>query len=126
MNLVFQLAEDFPNLVFDLMGGVGLLLERLQIGEKIVVDKLDQIIAGQRVVVVERAVLIPWSRPAGPAVLFVEDVAVLFAGELSLHRPLGFQIVQIFQKQHPRGLLGVVELGGTACVLTQDIVDIFE
>ena len=46
LNLVFQLAKDLTDLVFDLVGRICLLLERLQIRKKIVIDELNQIITG--------------------------------------------------------------------------------
>ena len=46
LNLVFQLTKDLTDLVFDLVGRICLLLERLQIRKKIVIDELDQIITG--------------------------------------------------------------------------------
>ena len=37
-----------------------------------------------------------------------------------------FDVVEAFQKQQPRGLLGVVELGGAAGLFPENIVDIFK
>jgi hypothetical protein len=35
-------------------------------------------------------------------------------------------VVDVFQEQQPRGLLGVVQLGGAASLLAKDVVDIAE
>ena len=64
--------------------------------------------------------------PSLPAVGLVDDVAVGFAVQLCFQRLVGLQCVQVLQEQQPRGLLGVVQLTVTACVLVQDVVDILE
>ena len=35
-------------------------------------------------------------------------------------------VIAVFAEQHPGGLLGVIQLGGTACLFPEDIIDIFE
>ena len=39
-------------------------------------------------------------------------------------QPLLLQIIEIFEEEQPRGLLGVVELGGASGLLAEDIVDV--
>ena len=39
---------------------------------------------------------------------------------------VGFEAVEVFQKQEPGGLFGVVEFCGAACFFPKDIVDVFE
>jgi hypothetical protein len=36
------------------------------------------------------------------------------------------QIVEIFQEQNPRALLGIIELRGAACLFPEDVFDVFE
>ena len=48
------------------------------------------------------------------------------AGKLRLKRALLFQVIEIFEEEQPAGLLDVVELGGTARLFPQDVVDIPE
>ena len=39
---------------------------------------------------------------------------------------LVLQGIEVFQKQQPRGLLGVVQLAGASGVLVKDVTDVFE
>ena len=52
-ELVFDLAENFADLVFDCVGAFGAGPEAFQIGKQLVVDIFDEIVAGQRLVVIE-------------------------------------------------------------------------
>jgi hypothetical protein len=126
LDFVFDLAEDFADLIFDGVRTAGLLLEALQVGKEFLVDEVAQVVAGYRGVVVELAVLALGRGPAFPSVGFIEQVSVLPALDLGDRQPLLFEIVEIFEEQQPRGLLGVVEFGGTARLLAEDIVDISE
>ena len=56
-DLVFDLAEDFADLVFDGVRPAGLLLETVQVGKKFLVDEVAQVVAGQSLMVIELAVL---------------------------------------------------------------------
>jgi hypothetical protein len=53
----------------------------LQVGEQLFVDVVDQVVAGEGVVVVEAAVGFLGGSPDGPAVLGINDVGVLLAFE---------------------------------------------
>jgi hypothetical protein len=77
LDLVLDLSEDFSDLVFDGVRAAGLLFEPVQVRKELVVDEVAEVVAGQRLVVIERAVLALWRGPAFPAVRLVEDVAVL-------------------------------------------------
>jgi len=46
--------------------------------------------------------------------------------QLGLQFPLALQIVEIFEEQQPRGLLGVIEFGGAAGLFPEHVVDILE
>ena len=56
-NLVFDLPEDFSDLVFDGVGSAGPLLETVQVGEELAVDEVPQIVARLSLVVVYLAIL---------------------------------------------------------------------
>ena len=64
--------------------------------------------------------------PAAPAVLGINDVLVWLGLQLGGELALLLQIVQVFEEQHPAGLLGVVQLAGAASVFPQYIVNGFE
>ena len=75
---------------------------------------------------VELAVLAFGRGPVLPAIGLVEDVGVFLALQLGFVGLVLLQPVEIFQEQQPRGLLGVVQLGGAARLFAQNIVDVFE
>jgi hypothetical protein len=76
--------------------------------------------------VVDFAVLSPGSGPLVPAIRFVQDKIVFLALQRRLGRLVLFQPVEIFKKQEPGCLLGVVQFGGAAGLFSEDVVDIFE
>ena len=75
---------------------------------------------------VELAVFAFGRGPAFPSVGFVEQVGVLLAIKLGLREAVQFEVIEVLEEQQPRGLLGVVELGGASGLLTEDIIDIPE
>ena len=87
LDLVLDLPEDLPDLVFDGVRPAGLLLEAVQVGKELLIDEVAQVVAGQGLVVVELAVLALWRGPGFPAVGFVEDEGVLLPLQLRLRRP---------------------------------------
>ena len=77
-------------------------------------------------VVIELAGLVLRRGPAIPTVGLVNDVAVFPAFQPG-HG--GFPLlkgIEVFQEEQPRGLLGLVQLIGTAGVLVEDVIDVFE
>ena len=66
-DLVLDLAEDFADLVFDGVRAAGLLFEAVQVRKELLVDEVAQVVAGQRGVVVELAVLASSARPKSPS-----------------------------------------------------------
>jgi len=52
VNLVFDLAENFADFVFKGIRPAGLLFKGVQVGKELAVDKIAQVVAGQRLVVV--------------------------------------------------------------------------
>jgi len=59
LDAVLDLAENFPDLVFDGVRAGSLGLEAVQVGEELAVDEGDQVVAGEGDVVVNLAVLAP-------------------------------------------------------------------
>ncbi len=98
----------------------------MQIGVEFSVDVVDQVVAGEGGIVVKITVWGFRRGPGRPAVVVINDEAVGLAEQFGLHRPLLLQIIQIFQEQHPGGLLSVVQLRGAARLFPEYIVDILE
>lgn len=125
-ELVADLAEDLANPVFQGLGIAGPLAEALQVRKQLAVDEGDQITSGERVIVVELAIGGFRCGPGRPAVGLVDHEAVGSAHQLRFLGALVLKVVQVFEKQHPRGLLGVVQLGGAAGLFPEHVVDITE
>ena len=53
LELVFDLPENLPDFVFDGVGAGRALLEAFEVGEQLVIDVGDQVIAGQRGIMIE-------------------------------------------------------------------------
>ena len=123
---MFDLAEDFADLVFDGIRPGGLSLEAVQVREELAVDALDQVVAGEGAVVVELAVLVLWRGPRFPAVRRTEDMGVFPAFEGGFGGLVLFKGVEVFQEEQRGGLHGVIELAGAPCVLPENVVDVFE
>ena len=73
IETVLDLAEYLADLVFDGIGRGRALLEALQIGEQRLVDIVDQVRSGQRLVVIEFAVRILGRGPDAPAMIRIDD-----------------------------------------------------
>lgn len=111
-------------LVFDGVRAAGALPEAVQVGKELRVDEVAQIVPGKRGVVVELASLVLRCGPAIPAIGLVEEKRVFLAFELGLGCAVLVEAVDVFQEQQPRSLLGLVELRGAACLLSEDVVDV--
>ena len=124
-DLVLDLAENLPDFVFDGVRVATLLSEPAQVGKEFPVDEVEEVVAGQGFVVVELAIGI-----LGAAQLShrygSEDEGVFLPLQLGLHCLVLFQIINVFQKQQPGGLLGVVQLGGATGLFPENVVDVFE
>ena len=101
LNLVLNLAKDFANLVFDGVWPGRPLLETVQVGKELAVDKIAEIVAGQCLVVVELAVLVLWRGPRFPAIGFVENVGIFFAVQRGFRGLVLFKSSEIFQEKEP-------------------------
>ena len=111
--------------------GLG-LLQFDEFGEVVVVERVGladeggQVVADQRLVVVNLAVLALGGGPGLPAIGRVEDGFVLLAFKRCFYRLFMFEAVEVFQEQQPRALFCVVEFGGAAAFLAEDVVDVAE
>jgi hypothetical protein len=123
-KLVADLAEDLADAVFQRVGAAGALAKALQIGEQRAINEGDQIGAGQRLVMVKLTAGSFGRGPGRPAVGFVDNEAIGPAHQLRLLRALVFEIVQVLEKQHPRSLLGVIQLGGATGFFPEHVVDV--
>src|SRR5439155_16340030 len=79
LNLVFDLAENLADLVFDCVRAGRSLLEPMQIGKESLIDKVSEVVADHRSVVVQLAVSSLRRRPAFPAILLLENVFVFLS-----------------------------------------------
>src|SRR5271157_3611893 len=126
LNLVLDLAEYLPNLVFDSVRAARLLLEAVQVGKELPVHEVAEVVAGQGLVVVEFAVLALGRGPAFPAIGLVEDVGVFLAVQRGFGALVLLKVVEVFQEQQPGGLLGVIELSSAASFFPRDVINVFE
>lgn len=90
------------------------------------VDEQDQIIPGQGIIVIKTAVGFFRSGPTRPAEFSIDDEIVGFPRLFGFHGLFLFQIVQIFEKEHPGSLPGVVQLHFTPGLFPKDAVNILE
>jgi|GEM_PF-4467327 hypothetical protein len=54
----------------------------------------------------------------------IDDEGIGLARKLGGEGLFLFQVAEVFEKQHPGGLLRVIEPGGAACLLAEDVIDI--
>ena len=126
LNLVLDLAEDLADLVFKGIWAAGLCRKGVQIRKELPVDKVAQVIAGHRFVVVQLAVRPLGRCPRTPAIGTIEDASVLPAIQRGLGALVLLKIVEILQEQQPGGLLGVVKLGRATGFFPKDVINISE
>ena len=101
LQLVFDLAEDFADLVFDGIGTAGPLLESGEIGEQFDVDEVTQVIAGQCYVVVDLSRRGFGCGPSFPPIGCLKNEAVGLALKLGLGSLVMFKRIKVFQEQQP-------------------------
>ena len=126
VDLVLDLAEDLADLVLDGVRPGGLQLEALQIGKELAVDEVPQIVARQRLVVIQLAVSALGRGPAFPAVLIIEDEGVGPSFQFGLHGLVLLEAVEVFEEQQPGGLFRIVQFTGATGFFAEGVVDIFE
>ncbi len=125
-NLVLDLAENLTDLVFKRIGAGGALPETMQIRKQLEINEISQVIAFQGFFVVEPAIGAFGRSPLFPAVRLVENIAVWFAGQRRFGGFILLKAVEVFQKQQPRGLFGVIEFSGAAGLFPEGVIDVFE
>ena len=125
-DLVLYLPEDLADLVLNRVRPARPLLEAVEVREESPVDEIDEVVARQRPVVVERPILPLGRRPGLPTVGLVDDVDVVLALQRRLGGPVRLKVVKILQEQQPRSLLGVVEFRRAPRLFPEHIVDVLE
>ena len=126
LNPVLNLPKNLADLVLNRVGPGGLLLKPVQVGEQLAIDEENQIVAGQRCVVVQLSLRILGRGPGAPAVRLLENVVVGFAIQRRLGGFVLLQSVEILQKQQPGGLLGVVQLAGATGIFPQHVINVLK
>ena len=97
LDAVLYLAKDFADFVFDgirLIAGLG--LEAVEIGKELLVDEIEKVIAAQRGVVVNLAVLALRRSPRFPAVGLVEDVGIALALQCRFGGLVALECIEVF------------------------------
>ena len=97
-DLVFDLAENLADLIFDGVRAGSLLLEGVEIWEELLIDEVAEVVAGQGRVVVELAVLALGRCPGFPAVGFIEEMVVFFARQRGSIGAVLFKAVEVFEE----------------------------
>lgn len=110
LEFIADLGKDLPDLVLNGVRRSSSLPESPEIGKELAVHIVDQIIPGQGRIQISRPVRLFRSRPLGPAMLFLQDKAVFLPLQFRSQGPFLFQIIQVFKKEEPGGLLGIVQL----------------
>jgi len=109
----------------------------VEIGKKLEVDEVAQIVAGFGFVVVHGWVFRSANREIGvpgglgrapfvPAVGLVEEESVLFPFEGGFSGFVLLQCVEVFEEEEPGGLLGVVRLRGATGFSAEGFVNVLE
>ena len=125
-SLVNDGKKERDDLELDGGGAGGARGEAVGIGEELPVHKINQVVASQRLVVVEPAGLVLRRRPGLPPIRFVEDVAELVPFERGFSGFVRLKAVEVFEEEQPGRLLGVIELGGASRFLAQHVIDVFK
>ena len=98
----------------------------MQVGKELAVDEIAQVITGQGFIVIELAVFALGRSPGLPTVIFIENEGISLSLQTGFVGFVLLQPVEVFQKQQPRSLFGVIQLGRAAGFFPQHIVDILE
>jgi hypothetical protein len=107
LNLVLDLPENLTDLVLDGVRAAGLFLEAIQVRKELQVYEISEIVASQRLVVVNLAVFALGRCPAFPLVGLFEKRSIFLADQSGLGCPLLLKVLKVFQEQQPKGLKAV-------------------
>jgi len=98
-DLIFDLPEYLPDLVFDGVRPAGLFLELVEVREELLIDEIEEVVAGEGFVVVELAVLALGCSPDFPAIWHIEDEGIFATIERSFIGAVLLQPIEVFEKQ---------------------------
>ncbi|CAK8711032.1 hypothetical protein GMJAKD_00220 [Candidatus Electrothrix aarhusensis] len=110
LEFITDLGKNLPDLVLNGVWRGSPLPEAPEIGKEDSVHKVDQIIPGQGRIQISASIGLFGGSPLGPAVLRLNDKTVLPSLQLARQGPFLLQIIQVFEKEEPGGLLGIVQL----------------
>lgn len=125
LDAVADLGEDDADLDFDGFRG-SRLLEFPQIGEELVVDELDEVVAHQRVGYVVVSLGIERDCPVVPAVPRGDNGCIEFVLQLGSDLSGLLEIVEVLEEEDPRGLLDVIQFARAPLVGAQAVVEVFD
>src|SRR5436190_13824794 len=98
---VFKLREYLADLVFDSIGTRRRRFKFFEIRKQLLINKFRQVIARQRIVMIELAVLGLWRGPILPFEFRGNYRRISLARQFRRRFLFPFKIVEIFQKQNP-------------------------
>ncbi len=124
-ELVAQFGEDLADLVLDRLEAGGGLAEVGKIGEELLIDELDQVVADTGGVVVKLAVRLGRG-PFVPAMCAVDDRGVIVAIEFGSVAAFSLEVVQVFEEQDSGRLFDVVQFVGNAVLVPKLPLDLVE
>ena len=126
LNLVLDLAEDLPDLVFDGVRPGRALLEAVEVGKERLVDEVAEVIAPLERCCGRACHPCLSARPSFPSGRACRGYRCRSSLQRRLIGEVLLEAVEVFQEQQPGRLLGIVELGRASCLLPQDVVDVLE
>ena len=121
-QLALDAREDFAYLVLERIGRSFGRLESAKIGEKLVADKRQKIVAGQRLRNIAFAVLLFRNGPRTPAELLRDNRLVVATIEFRRLLARRFEVIKVFEKENPARLLNIVKLAAASGILPKIVV----
>lgn len=122
-DLVIEVGESRADLVSHRADVLRVVIELTQVGEELAVDVGSQVVARLGLQVINLLAGILGAGPSAPAVVVVECRRVVRAGEDGCVGLFVFVVVEEFEKENPRSLLGVVHGTRDAIVTPEDVGD---
>ena len=95
----------------------------MEVRKELLIDEVAQVVAGEGEVVVDLSVPAFRRSPFLPAIRLVEDIGIVLSMERA-SRALSLEAVELFEKEQPRSLLGVIQLGRAAGLFAENVVDV--